>query len=543
MNQREKNAPNILLITADQLRWDYVHAYGVNDFIQTPALDSLAEEGCICERAYSPNPVCIPARYNMITGLPARFHGFDDNYFGEEAKPCPWELPTFAQILSDSGYATAAIGKMHFQPARRATGFDLFENCDEVVADIAEDEYAQFLQEKGYGHVGSIHGVRNVLYMQPQQSLLPEELHSSAWVADRSIRYIKSRATRRRPFLLWAGFIQPHPPFDVPGSWAHNYDKKVPAHTSTITPLSRLAVENQCIAKLSDEESINRMRELYSCSVSFMDYHVGRIMKALDEEGLKENTLVIFVSDHGEMLGDLDTYQKFLPYEASCRIPLLLRWPQKIAPGSRRTDFADLNDILPTLLDAAGVSYPGREELPGESLLAVNGKKDRSVQYVEHQHGSKRWCCLMDEHYKYVYSYGDREQLFHLVEDPQERRDLLYGDPDTGVLAVKERLKRRLLAYEKQWGLAGYVEHDEFLKMPPYVIKSYTESCFPWSMIREPGQGGADSLLDEILRAISKEPLVHLSGIQAVEILAETGRFSAEEIADMLEQAGKQGNG
>ena len=104
-------------------------------------------------------------------------------------------------------------------------------------------------------------------------------------MADRSIRYIKSGATRRRPFLLWAGFIQPHPPFDVPGSWAHNYDKKVPAHTSTITPLSRLAVENQCIAKLSDEESINRMRELYSCSVSFMDYHVGRILKTLAETG------------------------------------------------------------------------------------------------------------------------------------------------------------------------------------------------------------------------------------------------------------------
>ena len=105
--------------------------------------------------------------------------------------------------------------------------------------------------------------------------------------------------------------------------------------------------------------------------------------------------MVLFVSDHGEMLGDLDTYQKFLPYDASCRVPMLLRWPGHITPGSRRTDFTDLNDILPTVLDAAGTPYPGELELPGESLLAKTPKKDRSVQYVEHQRERKRWCCLI----------------------------------------------------------------------------------------------------------------------------------------------------
>lgn len=543
MNHRKTDAPNILLITADQLRWDYVHAYGVHDFMQTPALDRLALEGCLCQRAYSPNPVCIPARHNLITGLTARHHGFDDNYFGPDAKPCPWNLPTFAQILSDCGYATAAIGKMHFQPERRAVGFDLFENCDEVVEDIGEDEYAQFLRDHGYPSLGSLHGVRNALYMQPQQSPLPEELHGSSWIADRSIAYLKSRTSRSRPFLLWAGFIHPHPPLNVPAGWAHLYDGKIPPHTSSHTPLSKLAEENKCIADLPDEENINRMRELYACAVSFMDYNVGRILDALDEEGLRENTLVVFVSDHGEMLGDLDTYQKFLPYDASCRIPMLLRWPGHIPAGSRRDDFTDLNDLLPTFLDAAGAEYPGPEPLPGESLLTSRPVKDRSVQYVEHQRGSKRWCCLMDQRYKYVHSYGDREQLFDLEQDPDEQVDLLWDAPSPELLSIRERLRLRLLEYEEKWGLPGYVKDGTFASFPPYQPQSYRENCFPSAMVREPGAPPQDSLLDEILRAISNEPTVHLSKLHIRELLTGPGGFTQAQVDDLFRRAEEQGNG
>lgn len=542
MHPRRADAPNILLITADQLRWDYVHAYAPDGFMKTPALDALAADGCLCERAYSPNPVCIPARYNLITGLPARYHGFDDNYFGPDAKACPWDLPTFAQILSDCGYATAAIGKMHFQPERRATGFDLFENCDEVVYDIAEDEYAQFLRDQGYEQLGSIHGVRNVLYMQPQQSLLPEELHSSSWVADRSIRYLKSRATRTKPFLLWAGFIHPHPPFDVPENWAHLYDGCIPPHTSSKTPLSKLATENQCIADLPDETNINRMRELYACAVSFMDYNVGRILKTLDEEGLRENTLVVFVSDHGEMLGDLDTYQKFLPYDASCRIPMILRWPRHIAAGSKMEGFADLNDILPTFLDAAGTAYPGPITLPGESLLAKKPRKDRSVQYVEHQRGSKRWCCLIGQRYKFVHAYGDHDQLFDLASDSEEQTNLLWDHPSEEILRVKRQMEKQLLEYENRWGLAECVTDGKFTQFPPYEIHNYRECCFPSFMVQEPGAPAHTPLEDEILQAIAKEPTVHLADLHIRESLTVFGNMSDQDVDDLLVRARQQGN-
>lgn len=156
--------PNILLITCDQLRYDYVGAYGC-DFIETPNIDRLAGEGCLFVNAYSPNPVCIPARHNLLTGLTARHHGFDDNYFGESAKAAPYYLPTFPQILSDSGYETVAIGKMHFQPERRMNGFDYFYNMNELPPTREADDYAMFLKEKGYGHLSSPHGVRTCLYM------------------------------------------------------------------------------------------------------------------------------------------------------------------------------------------------------------------------------------------------------------------------------------------------------------------------------------------------------------------------------------------
>ena len=117
----KQDRPNILLITCDQLRSDFVGCCG-GSFMKTPNIDRLAEEGCVFENAYSPNPVCIPARHNLLTGLTARHHGFDDNYFGAEAKACPYYLPTFPQVLNDGGYETIAIGKMHFQPERRAAG-------------------------------------------------------------------------------------------------------------------------------------------------------------------------------------------------------------------------------------------------------------------------------------------------------------------------------------------------------------------------------------------------------------------------------------
>ncbi len=526
MKMKQKR-PNIVLITCDQLRFDFLEAYGC-DFVKTPNIDRLASQGCVYEYAYSPNPVCIPARHNLITGLPARYHGFDDNYFGASAKACPYYLPTFAQILNDNGYDTIAIGKMHFQPERRATGFNYFYNMDELPSVREEDDYAMYLKH----------------YMQPQRSLLPEKHHGSAWVADQSIAYL-DRTRGRQPFLMWTGFIHPHPPLDIPDAWADLYNGKIPDTVKSVTPLSTLAIENQQLACVYNDEVKNRIRELYASAITYVDHQIGRILDKLEELELMDDTLILFTSDHGEMLGDLDTYQKFLPYDASARIPFIVRYPKAYKAGERRKEFVDLNDVLPTFIDAAGLSYPAEYELPGESLLKTDGRKNREHQYIEHQRENKRWCCIRDQRYKYVYHYGDREQLFDMEKDPKETVDLLWNVEDEDILKVRDHLRQILLQYEARWGLEGYADTHGFKKFDPYERIPYYETngpvfVFP-KMAMPEEQRQFDEYEDEVLEAIKKEPVVKLSQNHTREILSECG-YPEERIQKLLDRAKAQGN-
>lgn len=208
---------------------------------------------------------------------------------------------------------------------------------------------------------------------------------------------------------------------------------------------------------------------MYYASISFVDYNIGKILDYIKETGEYDNTLILFTSDHGEMLGDYGTFQKMLPYDSASRIPFIARYPQKLETGSTDGRFVDLNDLLPTFLDIAGAAYPKPGILLGESVFIKGGKKDRSVQYVEFGHGNKRWISLRNKRYKYNYYYGGgREELFDMEQDPDETANLLCGNPGTGILAAKEELRLFLTEYEKRYGLEGYVP-DETL---PYLRKA-----------------------------------------------------------------------
>jgi arylsulfatase A-like enzyme len=171
--------------------------------------------------------------------------------------------------------------------------------------------------------------------MLPQQSMLPEQYHGTTWVADKTIETINQRRGDT-PFMIWSSFIEPHPPFDVPGEWAHLYDDvKIPDGYDSITPVSAIVEENKAIAEYHDETDKDRAKRLYYCAISFVDHHIGRILDALEEKGQIDNTLIVFTSDHGEMLGDMATYQKFLPYDGASKIPFIARYPKHIEKGSR----------------------------------------------------------------------------------------------------------------------------------------------------------------------------------------------------------------
>ncbi len=530
--------PNILLITTDQQRFDTIAASGYPHMI-TPNLDRLVHEGCNCVNAYSPNPVCLPARHNIITGLSARWHTFDDNYF-DDSHQIPYDLPTFAQCLSDQGYDTIAIGKMHFQPYRRHNGFHRLYLMDEIPRYREDDDYAIYLKEHGYPHLQSVHGVRHLLYMQPQQSLVKEEDHGSSWVATEAIRYLETKSINK-PFLLWAGFIAPHPPFDVPESYADCYKgRTIPEPYQSKTPISTLAEENKNIADYPNHETLMRARELYYSAITFVDKNVGRILAKLEEMGELDNTLVVFTSDHGEMLGDMGTYQKFLPYDGSSKIPMILRWPERIQPGTIMEDFVDLNDLFPTFLDAAGIPYPGKITLPGASLFS--NEKDRSVQYIEHQHGARRWCSLRNKQYKYNYYYGGgKEELFDMIQDPHETENLLFTHPED-FESIRLNLRRQLIEKEKQWGLKGCIVDDDFVRYEDFEINFYREAnppFFPANLAKKEEKDQLFSLEQELQLAIQNEPVVDLEKLDTAYFI-DRGILKKERLQAIDQQRKNQ---
>lgn len=524
--------PNILLITTDQQRFDTLHCAGYDHMI-TPNLDALADEGCLFTNAYSPNPVCIPARHNLLTGLTAKYHGFDDNYF-DESKSIPYDLPTFAEILQDDRYNTVAIGKMHFQPYRAHNGFNRLLLMDEIPRFLEDDDYALYLREKGYTHLQSVHGVRHMLYMQPQESLVKEEDHGTTWVANKTIETLDT-ISLERPFLIWSGFIAPHPPFDVPKEYQDIYrDKEIPTSKESKTSLSNLALENMNIADYPNESYLRRAKECYYSTITHVDTHIGRIIQKLKEIGEYDNTLIIFTSDHGEMLGDYGTYQKFLPYDSSSRVPLIVRYPRRIAPHTIDNRLVSLNDILPTMMDAAGLKYPGAIKLPGQSLLEKHTGKDEV--FMEHCRGNRRWVTICTQEFKYNYYFSlGREELFDRINDPNETTNLLEVKPEQ-YESIRNNLNQRLVNYEMEYGLPNTIEDGKFVKLDEMKINFYREAnppIFP-KMLRNKNEQFWE-LKKELVEAIKNEDVIHLDELDT-DYYVKQGVFTQEDIEEMKQQ-------
>jgi arylsulfatase A-like enzyme len=530
------NKPNILLITTDQQRFDTICAGGY-EYMHTPNLDRLVNEGCLFTNAYSPNPVCMSARHNIISGLPAKHHSFDDNYF-DDSHRMPYDIPTFAELLANDGYETVAIGKMHFQPYRRHNGFDRLHLMDEIPIFRQEDDYAVYLKDNGLHQYRSMHGVRHLLYMLPQQSFIPTEHHGSTWVANKTIDAMKDN-NGKRPFMIWSSFIQPHPPFDIPKEWANIYDKvELPESYESITPISPLAEENKHIADYPNEDYLKRAKQLYCSAISFVDYNIGRILDYLEEMGQMDNTLIIFTSDHGEMFGDNGTFQKFLPYDSSSKIPFIVRYPKYMEAGTIDDRMVDLNDLLPTFLDTAEVEYPANLKLPGESIFIKEGIKDRNYQYIEHNKGNKRWVSLRNNRYKYNYYYGGGiEELFDMQNDPKERINLLVHCDNNDILNIKNILRTKLIQYEKDWGFEGYIINDNFIKLDEYIPQKYRETNFPKHVCNLCDEDRAEliSINEEIIKAIENESIVNLKELD-IETFKKFGKFVDEDIEDLLKE-------
>ena len=238
-------------------------------------------------------------------------------------------------------------------------------------------------------------------------------------VASRAIEWLEENGDS--PFFAFLGWVHPHPPWDIPESLQGLYAGR---DLPDPVPISRTypdpAEPSEWFGDFDSPELKRKTREAYYSAITLVDKNVGRILDYLRATDMLDNTLVIFTSDHGEMLYDKGYFSKELPYERSVRVPLIVRYPERFGRGEVRTEFVDHYDCLPTCLDVCGLEYPSDAyELPGESLCSAGATRDRSHMASACGIGVRRWVMCRNRRYKYVYFYNQgHEELYDMSEDP-----------------------------------------------------------------------------------------------------------------------------
>lgn len=505
--------PNILLLFTDQQRYDALACMG-NPCIATPNLDRLASQGCLYRFGHTPNPVCIPARHCLLTGQRSVVHRYFQNQ-GHHLDPA---IPTLPRILADAGYHTEAIGKMHFVPAREHHGFLRMQLMEETPRHRQDDDYLTYLKNVGYGHIRHGHGVRHLLYHQPQQSIVPEQHHGTHWVADRTIEFL--RENRNRSWFCWSSWIAPHPPLNATPRWAEYYrNKPVPAPNRIEgEKIPQFLAHANWFADMhkATPQRLQRSTQAYYAQVSFVDEQVGRVLAELENLGLADNTLVLFTSDHGEMLGDHWGWQKQCAYEPVVRVPFLMRFPGRVPAGSVSDDFIDLIDILPTFADAAGAALPGTWGFPGDSLRNPRGHRDRSCQFTECHEGKARWISVRDHRYKYTYWFHNGyEELRDLQSDPNELHNLAIEGMTPALEKVRCEMRRRLIDWERRNGCAPIGEDLPNYGIDDYFAKRHNAQFPDWPKnVADPAeQARINPVEQEVLDVLANEPDVKLEDL------------------------------
>ncbi len=427
----------VLIVCSDE--HDPRHSgFGGSPVARTPALDRLAARGTVFTNAYTTSPICVPARASLATGRHVHQHRCWDNAIAYQGTPASW-----GHALQRAGVAVESIGKLHYRSADDDTGFDRQIEAVHLAAGIGQVWACvrDPLPERG-GGAGLF---RRLGAGESDYNRFDRR------VADHAIAWIQARARRRDagPAVLFAGFVAPHFPLVVPQPWLDLYPphavpwpKLRPETGHARHPwVQRLADFNQLDAQLGDDARRRLAIASYLGLVSFVDDQIGRVLGALDDAGLAGETLVVYLSDHGDNLGARGLWNKSVLYRESTGIPLVLAGPG-VAQRECRTN-ASLVDILPTVLDAMGVPMPAAD-LPGRSLLDLAAADDapRDVLAEYHAVGSVSGAFMLaGDRFKYHHYVGFEPELFDLAEDPEETHSVHARPQYAGTLAaMRERL-------------------------------------------------------------------------------------------------------
>lgn len=406
--------PNILVfLTDDHGQWA-AHCYGTAE-LHTPNMDRLAQAGVRMTRAFTPSPVCSPARASFFTGLYPSQHGIHDWIDEADATINIDGHVNIAHLLGQVSYETALIGKWHCGHSRRpAPGFDRWFS----------------FYESQYPHCGT-------QQFSNEGELVIEEGHQSPFITQRVVDFLETRDASR-PFFACVGYVNTHSPFSDQAERLAEHYRHCSFDDVPVEPFNAVHGEAVWPAPGRDDEQREQLAQYYA-AVSMIDEQIGVIVDQLERTGQLDNTLIVYTSDHGHMCGhhgmwckgNASTPQNFL--DESVRVPCLLSWPAGIAQGVVRDEVVDHCDLFATLLEAAGSSVPAEIRSPGRSYLplltgAVGGW-EKTAQICEY--GNARM--IRTEQYKLIRRYPSNgraygDEFYDLQAEPRETVNRI-GDP------------------------------------------------------------------------------------------------------------------
>ena len=473
--------PNILLIITDQQRTDTLGFRG-ETACQTPHVDRLAREGISFDRAACTSPLCTPSRASIFTGKYP--HQVDMMGNADILR----ETPLLTDALRARGYYTAYAGKWHLEPEGQPKAFrgqedelglsgvhggDQALKGERIVDrwfDVADGQgsydYSVWCEENGLPDGWPVsdpdvrtHRTPSMTIPRPKRQNLDPSQTYDAWVTDIALNQLRNRP-KERPFFQVASYFGPHPPFLIPEPYYSLYDPAGIPKPPNFGPqpgkprANTTSFYHQLFNDYGENwEPWQKSTAVYWGYCTMMDDLVGRLLDALEDEGILDDTLVIFLSDHGEMLGSHGLWHKMVPYEEALRVPLVMRYPALIPAGIRSQANVSLIDLVPTILQIVGEDVPG--VMSGRALSpALQDRQGREFQvdsyrFAEHRplgdwHQTVEWRLVTDSKYKYVWNQGDLDELYDLAADPHELINLIDDPAHEGAL---ERLRARLFGW------------------------------------------------------------------------------------------------
>lgn len=478
--------PNILLIISDQQRTDTL-GFLEKTPCQTPHLDALAAQGVSFNQAACTAPLCGPSRASIFTGkyahqVPGVLLNDPTKARGPETAGALTDMmtnfssmkepPLLTRGLKQAGYYTAYAGKWHL-------GEDIIDSWFDDAAGYAVSDYLAWCDEHGLTDGWPLQDPDVRSQREPPMSIPVTKVQkvapgetNDAWIADIAIRQIKERP-KDRPFFVSCGFNGPHPPFKIPEPYFSMYDPSDIPEPKNFRPspgepeYKKRSFYRRLWKDHGEEwERWKKVVAVYWGFATLIDDQVGRIIATLEQEGVRNNTVVIFCSDHGEMLGQHGLWHKMQPYEESLRVPLIISPPgdQRAVSGdagSERPRLAATNlsdakvsllDIPSTILSYAGL--PIAEEYEGTDLSSLAAAPAREYIFCEHKplgefHNEVDWRMVSDNRLKYVWNRGESDELYDLEGDP---REIINFIDEPSYENAKRRLKDALARWMKETG-------------------------------------------------------------------------------------------